>query len=457
MSSEFEFTLPDVGEGITEAEIVDWFVDDGDAVDEDEPVCTVETDKAMVEIPAPSDGTVTERRAETGDTVAVGEVLLVIETDEPPKTSSEQSSEADDRGVAGSSNEPSDEPAAATGETDQSAPAGAVLEESRETAANGATGAVADQRVGTVADQRVFAAPSTRRYAREQGVDIAAIDGTGPNGRVLREDIDARLEQRRPTGDAEPTTESSEVSTASTEPDISTDDERTVHRPLQGIEKQMAENMSESWQTVPHVTSVSEADATELVALKERLDEKHERRITYTAIIVKAVVPALQEFPEINASVDLEAEEVIEKNYYNVGVAVDTEHGLVVPVLRDVDRKSITEIAAELAELVDAAADRELEPSDFADGTFTVTNTGTHGEHGVFGTPIINHPEAAIMGVNRIRNAPVAVDDETVEVRKQLRLTLSYDHRIIDGATGSQFMETVIEGLEDPDVLLSRI
>lgn len=435
MSSEFEFTLPDVGEGITEAAVVDWFVDEGDEVDEDDPICTVETDKAMVEIPSPCDGIVAEFRADIGETVAVGEVLVVIETDDPPAENDEQASETE-------SGEPDGESADATVQAESdSGP--------DEVATNGAA--------APSAGERVFAAPSTRRYAREQGVDITAVDGTGPSGRVLREDIDAHLERGEVDSASATETGPDVESPTTSEPDVSTDDERTVRRPLQGIEKQMAENMSESWQTVPHVTSVYEADATELVALKERLDEKHERRITYTAIMIKAVVPALQECPEINASVDLESGDVIEKNYYNVGVAVDTEHGLVVPVIRDVDRKSITEIAAELERLVGAANERELDPSDFADGTFTVTNTGTHGEHGVFGTPIINHPEAAIMGVNRIQNAPVAVDDETVEVRKQLRLTLSYDHRIIDGATANQFMETVIEGLEDPDVLLTRL
>lgn len=448
MSSEFEFTLPDVGEGITEAEIVDWVVDEGDDVDEDELLCTVETDKAIVEIPSPCEGTIAEFRAGIGETVAVGNVLLVIETDDPPGGSDGpgKTDEQDRATVAGSSG-PADAPADVAGEADPDA--GTAPSESGDAVANGAS--------GTATGQRVFAAPSTRRYAREQGVDITAVDGTGPSGRVLQQDIDAHLERGEMTDDAERGTGASEGVAAATGPDVTSDDDRTVRRPLRGIEKQMAENMSESWQTIPHVTSVAEADATELVALKERLDETHERRITYTAIIIKAVIPALQECPEINASVDLESEEVIEKRYYNVGVAVDTEHGLVVPVLRDVDRKSIVEIAAELERLVEAANNRELEPSDFADGTFTVTNTGIHGDHGVFGTPIINHPEAAIMGVNTIRNAPVAVDDETVEVRKKLRLTLSYDHRIIDGATASRFMELVIEGLEDVDVLLSRL
>ncbi|XVH33240.1 dihydrolipoamide acetyltransferase family protein (plasmid) [Haloferacaceae archaeon DSL9] len=445
MSSKYEFTLPDVGEGITDAEIVEWHVDVGSAIDEDEPLCEVETDKAVVEIPAPCDGIVTTLLAEIGETVDVGEVLTVIET-----ADSQMSVRRADRAERSTAETPSEvreptEPSRndSVAETGSGRPATENSSRATETAS-------------AVATERVFAAPSTRRYARERGVDITTLDGTGPNNRVLRSDIDARLDGQH----GENGNESVENTTA--DGAIAADGDRrvadrTVERPLRGIEKRMAQNMSESWRTVPHVTAVFEVDATELVSLKERLDAKHEQRITYTAIIVNGVVSALREYPDINSSVDLERETITEKDYYNIGVAVDTEYGLVVPVIRDVDQKSIVEVAADLDRLVEAAHNRDLDPADFADGTFTVTNTGTHGEHGIFGTPIINHPEAAILGVNRIRSAPVAVDEEAVEVRKQLWLTLSYDHRIIDGATADQFMETVIDGLEDPDILIARL
>lgn len=445
MSSEFAFELPDVGEGITEAEIVEWHVDVGDQVEEDDPVCDAETDKAIVEIPAPCDGFVSSRNVAAGETLAVGEVLVVIETDDPPAGRETEQSEA----AANSSADESREAASTT--ESGGASAAEVVGVDEVTGSSGSSATTANAQA--IADERVFAAPSTRRYARERGVDIGAIDGTGPNGRVLRSDIVAHADGERASSEpAEPADSRGEVSSPSVD-----ENERVDRRPLRGIEKQMAENMSESWETIPHVTSVYDADATELVALKDRLNEKHDQRITYTAIVLKGVVPALQACPELNSSVDLDAESVIERRYYNVGVAVDTDHGLVVPVIRDVDQKSIVELAGELEEVVEDAEERNLGPSDFADGTFTVTNTGTHGDHAVFGTPIINHPEAAIMGVNRIRNAPVAVDDETVEVRKQLRLTLSYDHRIVDGATADRFMETVIQGFEDPDLLLSRL
>lgn len=449
----FEFLMPDPGEGLTEAELVEWYVTEGEEVAEDDPLCDVETDKAVVEIPVPCSGTVEELHGEAGDVVKVGDVLAVFETDNPPSQQQQESLTAE-RAAAGDETAAdtaarAEERAADTDESTTAEPADATAE----------AGAAADGETAPGGD-RVFAAPSTRRYAREQGVDLAAVDGTGPNGRVLREDVDRHLEA--PTGTAG-TTATAEAGAdlpalSETQPaDEPVEEERVVRRPLSGIRRQIAENMVRSKREIPHVTSGFEADAGELVALKERLDEKHDVRVTYTPILVKAVVPALQEYPLVNASLSEDGSEILEKRYYNVGVATHTENGLVVPVVKDVDRKSIVEIAAELERLVTAARDRSIDLDDLQNGTFTITNTGSHGGHGTFGTPIINPPEAAIMGVGQIENKPVAVDDETVEVRKRIGLTLSYDHRLVDGVVAGQFMEHVIEGLEDPDVLLSRI
>lgn len=421
MSSEasvFEFRLPDPGEGLREAEIVEWYVEEGDEVTEDAPLCDVETDKAVVEIPIPCTGTVVELHAAEGEIVAVGEVIVTFETENPPAQRAQEA--------------PADEAPQST----------EVSEEER----TGPTPAAEDQAPAAEepaesSDDRVFAAPRVRRYAREQGVDLAELDGTGPNGRVLQEDVDAYLEAPEP---------------ATTEVAVS-DDDRVVRRPLRGLRRTIAENMVRSKSEIPHVTSGFEADATELVGLKERLDEKHETRITYTPILVKAVVPALKEYPIVNASVDSAAEEIIEKQYYNIGVATHSDAGLLVPVVKDVDRKSIVEIATELSDLVAAARDRSIAREDMQDGTFTITNVGGASEHGTFGTPIINHPEAAILGVGRIRNEPVAVSDDRVAVQERIGLSLSYDHRIIDGVTATEFMEMICEAIEDPDVLLSRI
>jgi pyruvate dehydrogenase E2 component (dihydrolipoamide acetyltransferase) len=421
MSSEelatFEFRLPDPGEGLTEAELLEWHVSEGDAVTEDAALCDVETDKAVVEIPVPCTGTVTELRFSPGDIIAVGAVIAVFETENPPRQAqSEQSAGADS----------APEPQPDTSEQGTDAPAGGT----------------------DSGGDRVFAAPSTRRYAREQDVDLSAVEGTGPNGRVLEEDIDRYLAEQ--SGVPEPTSGDDDDTRRQT-------GEAESRRPLRGIRKQIAENMTKSMTEIPHVTSGLEADATELVALKERLDEKHDVKITYTPILVKAVVPALKEYPMMNASVDMDAEEIIEKHYYNIVVATETEAGLMVPVIEDADQKSIVTIARELDELVEQARDRSIDVSALQGGTFTITNVGGQGTHGTFGTPIINHPEAAILGVGRINKQPVAVDADTVRVRDRIGFSLSFDHRLIDGALASQFMELVIAGLEDPALLLSLL
>lgn len=479
----YEFRLPDPGEGLTEAEIDTWYVESGGEITEDEPLCDVETDKALVEIPAPCTGTVTELVAEPGDVVAVGEMIAVFETDDPPERAPTEATTGGDPAPGPSANgetsrDESDDGAAAaeTAEGTSSARDGEHTEETTEPGANVAEPAT-DAATATEAgeeDARVFAAPSTRRYAREQGVSLAAIEGSGPNGRVLREDVDEHIETSTatdpvdsgattadPTGgtaiDDGPTATMGTTEVSTTGSTRRDEGDREVRRPLRGLRRTIAENMTRSARTIPHVTSGFECSAERLVSLKERLDAKHDQRITYTPILAKAVVPGLREFPTVNASVDDDAEEIVEKHYYNVGVAVHTDAGLLVPVVKDVDRKSIVEIAAELEELVEAARERTIDAADLRGGTFTITNVGSHGGHGTFGTPIINHPEAAIMGVGAIEDKPIAVSESDFEIEKRLSLSLSYDHRIIDGVTAGEFAEHVIEGIEDPDVLLSRL
>jgi len=472
----YEFRLPDPGEGLTEAEIDTWYVEAGEEIEEDDRLCDVETDKALVEIPAPCTGTVTELVVEPGEVVAVGEVIAVFETDDPPERApTEGSTPQDDPTLGPGTN----------GETDGSETGEAAATEPEPESGPKPTGETATSRDGerteaeTTAElgdgddgagnARVFAAPSTRRYAREQGVSIDAVAGSGPNGRVLREDVDAHRESS-PASASQPT----DASTTAGDPtaraatatgttasggtgESDATDEREVRRPLRGLRGKIAENMVRSKRTIPHVTSGFECDAGELVSLKERLDEAHDQRITYTPILVKALVPGLKEFPVVNASIDDESEEIVEKRYYNVGVAVHTDAGLMVPVVKGVDRKSIVDIASELEKLVHDARERTIDAADLRGGTFTITNVGSHGGHGTFGTPIINHPEVAIMGVGAISDEPVAVSESDFEVRKRLSLSLSYDHRLVDGVTAGQFAEHVIEGIEDPDVLLSRL
>jgi pyruvate dehydrogenase E2 component (dihydrolipoamide acetyltransferase) len=469
---EFEFRLPDPGEGLTEAEIIEWYHAEGDEVREDDSLVDVETDKAVVEIPTPCTGTLERVVAEPGDFVEVGEVIAVFLTENPPR---QQSAEGTQSGATAEQSAPgagqeasadaSADAAAGDAEDGDAAPTSAVR---RVDAGDGAK-AEGDAAGADADDGRVFAAPSTRRYAREQGVDLADVEGTGPGGRVLQEDVDAFLEaqEAEPAEPAVVTTPEPDVDAAA-EPEAADEAEaagaaavdesgreKTVE-PLRGLRRTIAENMQRSKQEIPHVTSGFEADATELVELKERLDGKHDAHITYTALLVKAVVPALKEFPLVNASVDMEAGEITKYESYNIGVATHTDDGLIVPVVKDADEKSLVEVAEELNATVEAAREREISPADLQGGTFTITNTGSHGGHGTFGTPIIRHPEAAIMGVGAIEEKPVAVDGD-LTVQERIGFSFSYDHRLVDGVTAGQFMEHVIEGVEDPDILLSRL
>jgi len=435
MSSEskqqFKFHFPDPGEGITEAEITEWYVDEGEEVQEDDPLVDVETDKAVVEIPAPCTGIVEDIVPSAGDIVQVGEVIAVFRTENPPRQQVSDEAEAAEETTVESQIESEQ---ASEGSAD-----------STETASD------------TSNEERVFAAPSTRRYARENQVDIQTITGTGPGGRVLREDVDRYLKDGTTVSDdadAPPSPTAQETDAAG---ETERADDREVVEPLRGLRRTIAENMQQSKQEIPHVTSGFEADATELVNLKERLDEKHENvRITYTALLVKAVVPALKEYPLVNASVDMNAEEITKYRYYNIGVATHTEDGLVVPVVKNVDQKALVEVAEHLQEKIEKGRNLDIAPEELRGGTFTITNTGSHGGHGTFGTPIIRHPESGILGVGAIEEKPVAVDGE-VEVQERIGFSFSYDHRLIDGVTAGQFMEQIIEGIEDPDMLLSRL
>jgi pyruvate dehydrogenase E2 component (dihydrolipoamide acetyltransferase) len=456
MSSErhrYEFRMPDPGEGLTEAELDAWLVAEGDEVTDEDVLCEVETDKAIVEIPVPCPGDVIELRADPGDVVEVGEVIAVFETEHPPSGQVAVSEDAADE--AGEKTETE----AVSGES--AAEASEPSTESGAAAAESASGA---------SDERVFAAPSTRRYAREQGVDLETVDGSGPSGRVLRADVDAFLEGETGTAGsaaseaaaAESRTETAaataEAGTAAEAGDVETDEYgEVVRRPLRGLRATIAENMVASKQTIPHVTSMFEADATDLVDLKETLDEKLDAPVSYTALVMKAVAPALEEYPSLNASVDDDAGEIVEKRYYNVGVATHTEDGLLVPVVDTVDQKSIAEVSREVADLAERARERSVDASDLSGGTFTVTNTGSHSEHGTFGTPVIRHPEVAVLGMSRVQRKPVAVGDDEMAVRPVLPLSLSYDHRLVDGVTASLFAEHVIDAIEDRDVFTARL
>lgn len=408
----YEFKLPDVGEGIHEAEILNWLVEVDDTVEMDQPILEIQTDKAIVEIPSPVTGKVEEIRAEMGTMANVGDVLIVFVTDEEALTEKPQ--------------------------TEANASSNGQQASSSSKASVGIAGP----------GQRVLAAPYVRKLALEMGIDLAEVPGSGPAGRVLPEDVRQFAERQAPKPEAEP-----EIITSAPTP---AGREITDEEPLQGLRRRIAERMELAWQ-IPHVTSFEEIDATKLVALRQHLQPEVEQRggrLTYLPFIVKATVQALKENPYFNASLDMENQKIRLHRYYHIGIATAVPDGLLVPVLRHADQLNLLQIAAELTRLTDQAQQRKLDLEELSGSTFTITNFGSFGAHQ--GTPIINPPEVAILGVGRIEEKPIAIEGE-VEVRSMLPIALSYDHRLIDGAAAGQFLKRLTVLLADPNLLFLEL
>lgn len=415
----YEFKLPDLGEGLTEGEIVEWLVKKGDPVEEDQVFVKVETDKAVLEIPSPRKGMVLRMGPAEGETVQVGQVILVIgeEGERPvPVTKPERAEKRPSVGVVGELEEAPEE---------EGVPAEAM-----------------PTRPGKRVE--VLAMPAVRKLARELKVDLRTIKGSGPQGRITKEDVQkvsVNREEKPPE----------KVVKAARKYDMYGYVERV---PLRGMRKTIARAMVRSKYTAPHVTAMDEADITRLVALREKEKEKAAKKgihLTYLPFVVKAVMAGLEEHPNVNATLDDENEEIILKKYFNIGVAVDTKDGLMVPVVKNVKEKSILQLADELTKLSEKARSRTIDLADLKGGTFTITNYGAVG--GIYGSPIINYPEVAILGLGRIQEKPVVVEGR-IEVRKMLPLSLSFDHRVVDGAEAARFLNTVIDHLEDPDLIL---
>jgi 2-oxoglutarate dehydrogenase complex dihydrolipoamide succinyltransferase (E2) component len=400
-----EFKLPDIGEGIAEGEILKWMVKEGDQVKEDQPIVEIMTDKVNVQIPSPRTGRVAKILVKEGDMAKVGETIMVIDDGSGPAPS------------------PSPAPAAKP---------------------SMATAASPQPRQASFPQGAVLATPATRRLARELGVDIAAVKGSGPQGRVTDEDV----RKTSPGGLPQTTV------TVQRQPQAGGREEVI---PLRGIRRTIAERMVKSQQTAAQVTHVDEADMTELVQLREAFKGSAEKRgvhLTYLPLILKALVPALKEYPYLNSSLDEQAGNIVLKHYYNIGIATDTEQGLVVPVLKDVDRKDIFELAGEIEKLAEKARSGALTLDEVRGSTFTITNVGAIG--GIFATPIINLPEAAILGLHKISKRPV-VRDGKVEIRDVTNLSLTFDHRILDGAYAARFLNRVIDVIQDTKKLLAEV
>lgn len=426
----FAFRLPDVGEGLHEGEIGKWLVQVGDQVREDQPLVEVQTDKVNVELPCPVTGKVLELRAQPGQVVPVGAVIAVF-------------------AVAGAAPAVAEPPAAAPAAAapPAAAPAAAAAE---------APAAPAARPPG----RRALATPAVRRLARELGVDIQQVPGSGPAGRVMKEDV-ARFADpaaapvaaaaasaapaAAPAAPALPAPVSQQVPAAAPGQRI----------PLRGVRRAIAEAMVRSKHTAPHVTVMDEVEIGALVAAREQgkaLAGARGIRLTYLPFIFKALVVALKEFPYLNASIDDAAGEIILKAEYNIGFALDTEQGLFVPVVKNADRKSIFDIAREIADLSEKGRAGKLTLEEIRGGTFSVSNMGNIGA-GLYFTPVINHPEVGILGVGKIAARPV-VRDGQVAVGQVLHLSLSFDHRIVDGAYATRFLKRVMELLANPTLLL---
>ncbi|WP_458414048.1 dihydrolipoamide acetyltransferase family protein [Schinkia sp. CFF1] len=426
----FEFKLPDIGEGLHEGEIVKWFVKPGDTVKEDDVLCEVQNDKAVVEIPSPVEGTVLEVKVAEGTVAVVGDVIVTID--------------AEGYESAGEAPTP---PANENKPVEQTAGSQAVPEQkvSPQTAPNGAAATISDNKL-------IIAMPSVRKYAREKGVTIAEISGTGENGRILKEDIDQFASGGVPVRQA--TTKTEETAAANVVQALPQGQYPETREKMSGIRKAIAKAMVNSKHTAPHVTLMDEVDVTDLVAHRKKfkmIAQEKGIKLTYLPYVVKALVSAIREYPTFNTSIDDAAQEIIQKHYYNIGIAADTERGLLVPVVKEADRKSIFALSKEINELATKARDGKLAPDEMKGGSCTISNIGSAG--GQWFTPVINHPEVAILGIGQIAEKPVVRNGEIV-VAPVLALSLSFDHRIIDGATAQNALNHIKRLLHDPQLLI---
>lgn len=442
-----EFKIPELGENIESGDVAKVLVSPGDILEKDQPVLELETDKAVVEIPSTVSGKVKELRVKTGDQVTIGQVILTLEEEEEGAKEEAEASPAEAVPKTGKEVEAPEEEAVKE-EKRQPPPEAPPMETPAEEESEKELAPVQEAATTTPAP----ATPSVRRLARELGVDIHQVQGSGPGGRISMDDVKhharALLADRIETPAS---AASSPVPLAAPLPEF--EKWGAVEREsMSKIRRKTAEHMNYAW-TIPHVTQHDYADITQLEQDRGRFAKRVEKaggKLTVTAILLKVIASALKIFPRFNTSLDLATQELIHKRYCHIGVAVDTEHGLLVPVIRQVNQKSIVELAIELAELAEKARSRKLSAEEMEGGTFTITNLGGLG--GSHFTPVINWPETAILGISRAKMAPLYIE-ETFQPRLLLPLSLSYDHRVIDGADAIRFLRWVVEALEDPFLL----
>lgn len=426
-----EFKLPDLGEGMHEAEIARWLVKPGDTIKLDQPMVEVETDKALVEIPSPVSGRISDIRVLAGQVAKVGEVLVVFET--PDDRSSTNDS--------GSFKSVTTNPATQT--------------------ASASSSSISTAEASPPPKKRVLAAPAVRKLAFELGVDLEQVTASNPNGRVSIEDVQAyaELSKAQTAPVAEPlevqlTVQSAPAAEIKELPSVSQPAPLEERQPLTGLRKRIAEHMEHAWRTIPHATAFDEVDGSALIALRQALQSVAEQRgihLTYMPLLVKLLLPLLKEFPIFNASLDEERREIIYKRSYHIGLATAAPEGLLVPVLRDADRLNLLSIASELERLFEGARKRTLLPRELSGSTFTLNNVGSFG--GGSGTPIINHPEVAILAVGRLQEKAIVHQGQII-ARPMMPLALSFDHRLIDGAMAGAFLARFKALVENPQQIM---
>ncbi|AZZ37711.1 pyruvate dehydrogenase [Bdellovibrio sp. qaytius] len=425
--------LPELGEGVTEGELVKWTVNIGDTVKADQTVAEIMTDKATVEVPTPVAGVVKEFKFKKGDVIKVESVILTL---------------SGASGAAASVPAPTHVPPV----TAHTAPAAATQAAPQMSAS--ASGGI----YPPVAESRVLATPATRRLAREMGVDINGLPGSGLAGRVTREDV---LSSKGGKATAATSTGAGATSAGSPSMNFPKPEFKSTNAQLEervdllGIRKKIAQNMQMSKAIIPHFTLMDDVDVTQLVALRESLKdfaEKNGTKITYLPFAMKAMIATIKEFPQFNASIDDANSQIVYKKYFNIGFAADTPNGLMVPVIKNADQKSVLEISKEIIDLSKRARDGKLKPDEMKGATITITNIGSVG--GTYATPIINHPEVAILGMYKMTDKPILKPDGSIGFIKSMNYTITADHRLIDGAVAANFLKSFFQKIQNPGILM---
>lgn len=430
------FRFPDIGEGISEGTIMKWYVEKGQSIKSGDPIVEMETDKVVADIPSPRDGVIVARFGKEGDVINVDDPLVEIEIE---GVEGEEAQKIAKEKPAKAHNEPLEEK-------------GFGVVGQIEVAGDGAYLPASDEGLGPQETKqekkksKSLATPVARAMAKELGVDINQVKGTGPAGRVTKHDISEYVKKMQHAVVEEM---SAQVS-GRTEPE----EPQIEYEQLTQIRKTIAKNMINSKTTAAHMAVFEEVEISQLVQLRKKQKEKFQARglkLTYLPFIMKAVTEALKDYRVMNGELDLENNRIIYKKFYNIGIAVDTDDGLVVPVIKNVDQKSVAQLAEELEQMSEKSKERKLTMDDLKGGTFTITNYGAIG--GIYGYPVINYPQAAILGIGRILKAPVVKDDQIV-VGHVLPLSLSVDHRLVDGGTATRFLNKIMDLLQDPVSLL---